>query len=92
MEKSEQRFVIKFLFPKGLGSKAIHSELTAVPGPTAYSWSEVKQWRSRFAKGDLSCQDQIRSGHPPHLLGKALSDSLEEFPFASAGIIPQNFG
>jgi transposase len=92
MEKSEQRFIIKFLFLKGLDSKAIHSEFTAVLGPTAYSLHQVKEWRRRFAKGDLSCQDQIRPGRPSHVLGKALSDFLEEFPFASASIIAQNFG
>jgi hypothetical protein len=91
MDKSEQRFVIKFLFIKGLDSKAIHSELTAVLAPTAYSLPQVKEWRSRFAKGDLSCQDEITPSRPPHVLAKALLDFLEEFPFANAGIIAQNF-
>jgi hypothetical protein len=92
MEKWEQRFVIKFLFLKGLGSKVIQSELTAVLGPTACSLPQVKEWSSRFANGDLSCQDEIRPGRLPHILRKALSDFLEEFPFASAGIIAQNCG
>jgi hypothetical protein len=92
MEKSEQRFFIKFLFLKGLGSNAIHSELTAVLDPTAYSRPQVKEWRIRFAKSDLSCQDQIRPGRPHHVLGKALSDFLAEFPFASSDLIAQNFG
>jgi hypothetical protein len=92
MEKSEQRFVIKFIFLKSLDSKAIHSELTIVLGPTAYSLPQVKEWRSRFANGDLCCQDQIRLGGPPDVLGKTLSDFHEEFPFASADIIAQNFG
>jgi hypothetical protein len=43
MEKSEQRSVIKFFFLKGLGAKAIHSELTAVLGSIAYSLSQVKE-------------------------------------------------
>jgi hypothetical protein len=51
--------------------------------------SQVKEWRARFATGDLSCQDQFRTGRPPHVLGKALCDSLEEFPFASAAIIAE---
>jgi hypothetical protein len=89
MEKSEQRFVIKFLFLKGLGAKAIHRELTAVLASTAYSLSQGKEWRARFAIGDLSCQDQFRTGRPPHVLGKALSDFLEEFPFASAAFIAE---
>jgi hypothetical protein len=91
MEKSEQRFIIKFLFLKGLGAKAIHRELIAVLASTAYSPSQVKEWRARFAIGDLSCQDQFRTGRSPHVLGKDLSDFLEEFPFASAAIIAEHF-
>jgi hypothetical protein len=56
MEKSDQRFIIKFFFMKGLGAKATHRELTAVLGPMAYSLRQVKEWRARFAAGDLSCQ------------------------------------
>jgi transposase len=91
MEKSEQRFVMKFLFIKGLSAKTIHRELTGVLGATAFSLSQVKEWRSSFAAGDLSGQDQIRRGRPRHVLGKPLSDFLEEFPFASAEIIAQHF-
>jgi transposase len=91
MEKSEQRFVIKFFFFKGLGAKAIHKKLTAVLSSTAYSLSQVKEWRARFATGDLLCQDQFRTGRPPHVLGKALSDFLEEFPFACIAIIAEQF-
>jgi hypothetical protein len=39
----------------------------------------------------LSCEDKFRPGLPPHGFGKALSDFLEEFPFATAGIIAQYF-
>jgi transposase len=92
IEKSEQRSVIKFFFLKGLAAKTIHRELTTVLGSTAYSLSQVKEWRARFATGKLSCQDEFRPGRPPHVLGKALSDFLEEFPFATAGVIAQNFG
>jgi hypothetical protein len=55
-EKSEQRFIIKFFFMKSLGAKATHKELTAVLGPTACSLRQVKEWRARFAAGNLSCQ------------------------------------
>jgi hypothetical protein len=56
MQKSEQRFVIKFFFMKGVGAKAIPRELSAVLGPTAYLSRQVKEWRTRCAAGDLSCQ------------------------------------
>jgi hypothetical protein len=53
MEKSKQRFVIKFLFLKGLGVNAIDRELTAVLASTACSLSQVKEWRTRFMTDDL---------------------------------------
>jgi hypothetical protein len=56
MEKSEQRFIIKFFFMKGLSTKETHTELTAVLGPTASSLRQVKEWLARFAAGDVSCQ------------------------------------
>jgi hypothetical protein len=87
MEKSEQRFVIKFFFVKAVGAKATHRELTTVLGHTAYLLREVKEWCARFAAGDLSCQEQFKAGRPFHILGKALSDFLEEFPFAIAGVL-----
>jgi hypothetical protein len=91
MEKPEQRFVIKFLFLKDLGAKAIHRELSAVLDPTAYSLASVEEWLSPFASGNRSCQDRFKAGRPVHVLGKPLSDFLEEFPFASAGVIAQYF-
>jgi hypothetical protein len=45
-----------------------------------------------FANGDLSYQDQIKLGRAHHVLGKTLSDFLEEFPFAREDIVAQNFG
>jgi hypothetical protein len=45
----------------------------------------------RFAGGDVSCQNQFRAGRALHILGKALSDFLEEFPFATAGVLEQHF-
>jgi hypothetical protein len=91
MEKSEQRFVVKFFFLKGLGSETIHRELTIVLGSAAYSLTRIKEWRARFKAGNHSCEDQFRPSRLPHVLGKALSDFLEEFPLATAGIIAQHF-
>jgi hypothetical protein len=43
MEKSEQRFVIKVVFLKALGSKVIHRKLTIVLGSPAYSLTQIKE-------------------------------------------------
>jgi hypothetical protein len=61
MEKSEHRFVIKFFFVKGFGAKVIQRELTAVLASTADSLSQVREWRARFAIGDVSSQDEFRA-------------------------------
>jgi hypothetical protein len=65
--------------------------LTAVVGSTTYSLTQIKEWRACFKAGDLSCEDKVRYGLFPHVLGKALSDFLEEFPFATTGVIAQHF-
>jgi hypothetical protein len=92
MEKSEQRFIVKFLFFTNSGSKAIHTELTAIVGSMAYSLTQIKEWHVRFKTGDLSCENQTRPDHSPHILEKALLDFLEEFPFPTAEVIAQHFG
>jgi hypothetical protein len=46
MEKSEQRFIIKFFFLKSLSSKAIQRKLITVLGSTAYSLTQIKEWRA----------------------------------------------
>jgi hypothetical protein len=89
--KSEQRSVIKFFFRKGLGSKPIHRELTAVLAYITYLLTEIKELRAHFELSNLSCEDQYRHGRPLHVFGKILSDLLEEFPFATARIIAQHF-
>jgi hypothetical protein len=61
--------------------------LTTEFGPTAYFLTQIKEWRARLKAGDLSCEDMVRPGRRPHILGKALSDFLKRFPFATAGII-----
>jgi hypothetical protein len=72
--------------------KAIHRKLTTVLVSIANSLNQVKEWRDHFATGEISCQDEFRPGRLPHVLGKALSDFLEEFPFASVEDIAQHFG
>jgi hypothetical protein len=91
MEKSEQRFVVKFFFLKCLGSKEIHSKLTAALGIAACFLIEITEWRVRFETGDLSCEDWRRPDRCPDVLGKALADFLEESPFATARAIAQLF-
>jgi hypothetical protein len=55
MEKSEQRFVVKFFFLKSLSAKIVHMKIITVLGSAAYSLSQVKHWVARLKNGDLSC-------------------------------------
>jgi hypothetical protein len=84
MEKSEQRFIVKFFFFKSFGPKIIRRNVTSVLGSTADSLTQIKEWRARFKACYLSSEDTSRPDCPPHVLGKALSDFLEEFPFVIA--------
>jgi transposase len=91
MEKSEKLFVIKFFFRKGLSANAIYKELSTVLGPTAYSLAQVKNWCTRFTEGDLTCSDQLRIDRLRHMLRTDLSQFLQEFPFATARQLAENF-
>jgi hypothetical protein len=42
MDKEEQRFVIKYFWTKGWGSKKIHEELITTLGDDAYHLSQIK--------------------------------------------------
>jgi transposase len=91
MEKSEQRFVIKFLFLEGFSADAISKDLSAVPGHNAYSFAQVKNWCTRFTDGNLTCSDQLRTGWPRHMLGTDLSQFFQEFLFATARQLAEHF-
>jgi hypothetical protein len=52
MEKSEQGFVIKFLFFNGLSANTIDRKLFTVIGPPACSLAQTKNWSTRFTEGD----------------------------------------
>jgi hypothetical protein len=65
--------------------------LIAVLGSTAYLLTQIKEWHARFKAGNLSCEGKFRPDRIPHVLGKILSDFLEEFPFTTAEIIAQHF-
>jgi hypothetical protein len=48
MDKLEQRFIVKFFFLKGFGSKEIHRKLTVVLGFIACSSGQINESRARF--------------------------------------------
>jgi hypothetical protein len=91
MEKEEPRFVMKFLWLKGWGSKRINEELMSTLGDDSYAISQIKIWLQELRNGDLSCKDSPRSERPLWPLGPRLEAFMQKYPFASAGIIAQRF-
>ena len=91
MEKHEQRFVIKFLWMRGLAPSAIYQELQNTLGSTAYSEDSVKNWVQRFVSSDTSCVDLRRDGNPRTDLSEPLREFLNDFPFATPRMMSRQF-
>jgi hypothetical protein len=80
MEKSEERFIIKFFFMKDRSANETHRELTIVFGTTACSLRQIKEWRARFEAGDLSCQTNSELIVHFTFWGRFCPSSLRSFP------------
>jgi hypothetical protein len=91
MEKHEQRFVIKFLWMRGLASSAIYQELPNTLGSTAYSEDSVENWVQRFVSGDTSCGDFRRVERPRTDASEPLRKFFHDFPFATARMMSRQF-
>jgi hypothetical protein len=91
MEKEEQRFVMKFIWLKGWGSKRIREELMSILGDDSYAVSQIKIWLQKSRNGDLSRKDSPRSGRLLFTLGPQLEAFMQKYPFASARAIAQHF-
>jgi hypothetical protein len=88
MDEREQRFVIKFLWPQGLGGKAIHAQLSNMPAGTALSLSTVQTWLHRFKEGNTSCEDANRLMVN---IGDIMRMFLASYPFAPAKVMSRHF-
>jgi hypothetical protein len=91
MEKEEQRFVMKFLWVKGWGTKRIHEEVTSTLGDDSYGVSQIKIWLQKSRNGDLFYTDFPPSGRPLLTLGPQLEAFMQNYPFTSARVITQLF-
>jgi hypothetical protein len=83
--ESEQRFVIKFLFIKGLRSKVIDTELEATLDATMCSLTRAKLWLGQFKSVGLSCQDHLP--RPSSDLAGRFRNLLKDFLFASCKVL-----
>jgi hypothetical protein len=75
-EKSEQRFIIKFSFMKGLSANKTRTKLTAVLGPTAFSLRQVKEWRASFGGRRPFMRDKFRADRSLHILGRLPANGI----------------
>jgi hypothetical protein len=91
VEKEEQRFVVKFLWLKGWGSKKMRQELMNALGDDVYRLSQIKIWSQRFRTRVFSCSDLPRAGRPPLTLRPHVEAFLQKDPFISACIIVKHF-
>jgi hypothetical protein len=91
MDEVEQRFVVKYFFIKGWGSKKITAVLETTFHHSALSRLTVKRWITKFKNGDSSCDDNSRSDIPISILGQVLQKFFDRYPFSSTRIISKHF-
>jgi hypothetical protein len=72
--------VVKFLFLQRKRSKVIHAELSEVHEEAAVSLAMVKRWCWPFKDGNLSLDDEFRSGRPPDDIGEDMSQFVNKEP------------
>jgi hypothetical protein len=82
--KKQQRFTIKFSWPREHRPRQIHQELLATPGSDAHSEDSVQYWRAGFQSGDAGCKDISRPDRPLIDLTEPFHLFLQNYPFASA--------
>jgi [histone H3]-lysine36 N-dimethyltransferase SETMAR len=79
----EQRYVLLYLFRKGLTPDAASDEMRGVYGQVGASRSTAQRWFKRFAGGNFSLEDEVRSGRPSAFDDDALRRAVEEEPKTS---------
>jgi hypothetical protein len=84
MDRTEQRYVMKFRFMDGRKYKAIHIELSRVLKGDAVSVYVCKYWYRKFKAGDFSVDNRVRPGGPPIELSGAITSLVSDEPFLSA--------
>jgi hypothetical protein len=87
MNRTEQRYVMKFVFMDGRKYKAIYTELSRVPKGHVVSVDVCKYWCRKFKAGDCSTDDRVGPGRPQIELSDAIMSLLSDEPFLSARVL-----
>jgi hypothetical protein len=91
MDRTEQRYAMKFLRMDGRKYKAIHTELSRVLMRHAVSVDVCKYWCRKFKAGDFLMDDRVRPGRPPRELSGAIMNLLSQEPFHRLGFSQSDF-
>jgi len=88
MEEENFRAVMLYCFRRGLRPIQIHNEMFGVYGESTPSLITVRRWVRRFEEGNMSLEDEPRSGRPRDLAAVELvREHLADNPYATLGSI-----
>lgn len=84
LEESEIRILIRYCYKRKLSTRAAVKEICDTEGEGTVSQSKVSRWYRRFNSGDLTLDDQPRSGRPLTIDTEALVAALKVESSASS--------
>jgi hypothetical protein len=87
MERTEQRYVMKFLFMDGSKYKGIYTRNLAEFSSDMVSVDACKYCCRKFKAGDFSMDERVRPERPPIELSGAIISLLSDQPFLSARVL-----
>lgn len=82
LDKIELRVLIRYRWKRQLSIRDATKEICDAEGTVHYT--TVSRWYKRFDSGDLSLEDQPRSGRPSTLDNENLRAALEDEPSSSS--------
>lgn len=84
LEQSQIRLLIRYCFKRKLSTRAAVKEICDTEGEGTVSQSNVCRWYKRFKSGDLTLDDEPRSGRPTMFGSEDLVEALKIQPSASS--------
>lgn len=78
ISSEEQRAYIKIESLRGKSASDIHSALKEVCGSHCLHFSNIFRWMQRFKQGEISIQDEPRSGRPAAAMDDYYVDKVKE--------------
>lgn len=84
LDKIELRVLIRYCWKRRLSTRDAAKEICDAEGEATVHYTTVSRWYKRFDSGDLSLEDQPRSGRPSTLDNEDLRAALEDEPSSSS--------